>query len=140
MLNAELFSRTCLCLNLRRAARRVGRRYDDALRSVGLTSGQFAILAALLRDRPVPLGRLADDLGMDRTTLNKDLKPLQGRGLVSSHSGADDARIRALALTARGRTLLDKAMPLWDAVQTATLASLPARDWPAFRRQLDLFP
>ena len=73
---------TCLCLHLQRAARAVARRFDEALRPLGLTSGQFSLLMSLNRPEPPTIGRVAGVLAMDRTTLTANLKPLERRGLV----------------------------------------------------------
>ena len=121
---------------MQKAARQVARRYDDALRPLGLTSGQFSILAALLREAPVPLGVLADDLGMDRTTLSRNLKPLERQKLVRAATVNDDRRIRGLALTERGRAVVGHAMPIWQSAQTDNLKRIAAADWPSFRTHL----
>src|SRR5690242_13012002 len=73
---------TCLCLHVQRAARALGRLFDDALRPVGLTNGQFSLLMSLNRPEPPPMGPVASLLAMDQTTLTAALKPLQRRGLV----------------------------------------------------------
>src|SRR5262245_34262345 len=106
-----------MCLGLNRAARAISRRYDAAFKPIGITSGQFAILAALKRDKPMPLSEMADLLGMDRTTLTRNLRPLEGLELVAIRPGAQDRRIRNLTLTAKGRKLLKEAVPLWRKAQ-----------------------
>lgn len=113
---AEVYA-TCVCLGLQRAARSVARRYDDALRPAGLTSGQFTILSSLLRDEPTPLGSLADLLGLDRTTLNRNLRPLEADNLVMTLSDPNDGRVRRIQLTQTGRERLAQAIPLWRKVQ-----------------------
>ena len=72
----------CLCLHVQRAARSLGRRFDEALRPFELTNGQFSLLMSLNRPVPPPMGPVADLLGVDRTTLTAALKPLERRGLV----------------------------------------------------------
>lgn len=126
-----------MCQALRRVARQMSKRYDDALRPLGLKAGQFTILASLLRDRPVPLTGLARGLGMDRTTLTKDLQPLVQRGLVQSFTPREDARVRALALTDAGRALLSQAVPLWSDAQRVTEHKLGDGRWPGIRSNLD---
>ncbi len=74
---------TCLCLHVQRAARALARRFDDALRPLGLTNGQFSLLMSLNRPEPAGMGGVAALLAMDRTTLTAALKPLVRRGLVS---------------------------------------------------------
>ena len=106
----------CLCFNLRKATRALTQTYDAALKPAGITAPQFTLLTAVKRQGPVPLSDLAAALGMDRTTLTRNLKPLQRDGLVASADG-DDRRVRLLTLTAAGRTRLGYAEPLWRAVQ-----------------------
>lgn len=107
----------CLCFNLRKAARSLTQIYDVALKAAGITAPQFALLAALKRREPVSLSDLAAGLGLDRTTLTRNLTPLQRDGLVASGEG-EDRRVRLLTLTARGRDRLAQAEPLWRAVQS----------------------
>ncbi len=104
---------TCLCLHVQRAARAVARRFDDALRPLDLTNGQFSLLMALNRPEPAAMGPLATFLAMDRTKLTANLKPLERRGLLSVAVDPEDRRSRHLTLTAAGRALLVEAMPIW---------------------------
>jgi DNA-binding MarR family transcriptional regulator len=110
---------TCLCLHLRRAARVVARRFDDALRPLGLTSGQFSLLMALNAPKPPTIGRVADLLAMDRTTLTANLKPLARRGLATIGVDSVDRRSRRLKLTRSGRALLARAVPVWKRTHAA---------------------
>src|SRR5438270_930934 len=111
---------TCMCLHVQRAARAVARRFDEALRPLGLTSGQFSLLMSLNRDRPPSIGEVSALLAMDRTTLNANLKPLERRGLLSVSVDDADRRSRRLALTHAGRALLVRALPAWKRTQAAT--------------------
>src|ERR1700686_5309866 len=103
----------CLCLHLQRAARAVGRRFDGALRPLGLTNGQFSLLMSLNRPEPPGMGTISALLAMDRTTLTANLKPLERRGLVAVTIDATDKRSRRLGLTSPGRALLAAALPVW---------------------------
>lgn len=103
----------CLCLHSQRAARTLARRFDDALQAVNLSSGQFSLLVSLNRPEPPSLGAVAQLLAMDRTTLTANLKPLQRRALVKVAVDKHDRRSRLLVLTAAGKTLLAKAVPIW---------------------------
>ena len=105
----------CLCLAAQRAARSLARRFDDAFRPLGLTNGQFSLLMALNRPKPPSIAPLADFLAMDRTTLTAALKPLERRGLIRIAVDPDDRRGRLINLTAQGRKLLAKAVPIWRA-------------------------
>ena len=103
----------CLCLHVQRAARALARRFDDALRPIGVTQGQFSLLVSLNRAEPPTIGAVANLLALDRTTLTANLKPLERRGLVKVVVDADDKRSRRLVLTPLGRELLAAAAPLW---------------------------
>src|SRR5471030_1387193 len=85
---------TCLCLHVQRAARALARRFDEALRPLGLTNGQFSLLMSLNRPEPASMGPVASLLAMDRTTLTAALKPLQRRGLVEIAADPADRRSR----------------------------------------------
>ncbi|MDB5395054.1 MAG: putative MarR family transcriptional regulator [Rhodospirillales bacterium] len=106
---------TCLCLHVQRAARALARRFDEALRPVGLTNGQFSVLMSLNRPAPPAIGAVASLLAMDRTTLTAALKPLERRGLVEIADDPADRRSRLLALTPAGRAVLARAVPIWEA-------------------------
>ena len=103
----------CLCLQLQRAARSIGRRFDAALRPLGLSHGQFSLLTAINRPEPPLLGGVADLLALDRTTLTANLKPLERRGLVQVAADPADRRRRRLVLTDAGRDVLREALPIW---------------------------
>jgi DNA-binding MarR family transcriptional regulator len=104
----------CLCLHVQRAARALARRFDEAFRPLGITSGQFSLLMSLNRPEPPPMGPVADLLAMDRTTLTAALKPLERRGLIRIATDKNDRRSRILILTAKGRRLLAQAVPIWQ--------------------------
>jgi DNA-binding MarR family transcriptional regulator len=103
----------CLCLHAQRAARALARRFDEALRPLDLTNGQFSLLISLNRPVPPNLGSVASLLAMDRTTLTAALKPLERRRLVKVAVGKEDRRNRLLSITPAGRALLNKAFPIW---------------------------
>jgi len=103
----------CLCLHVQRAARALARRFDEELRPFELTNGQFSLLMSLNRPTPPPMGPVAALLAMDRTTLTAALKPLARRGLVEIQPDPADRRSRILKLTAKGRKLLARALPVW---------------------------
>src|ERR1700724_572810 len=80
----------CLCLHVQRAARALARRFDEALRPLGLTNGQFSLLMSLNRPQPAGIASVASLLAMDRTTLTAALKPLTRRGLVEIFVDPED--------------------------------------------------
>ena len=105
-----------MCATARMAARSLTRVYDRALEPAGIRTSQFSILARLFEEGPLPLTHLAGRLAMDRTTLARDLRPLERRGLVRVSVGAD-RRVRMAELTADGSRLVDEVRPLWKDVQ-----------------------
>jgi DNA-binding MarR family transcriptional regulator len=109
---------TCLCLHVQRAARVLARRFDAALKPVGITNGQFSLLMSLNRPLApgVPratMGSVAELLGMDRTTLTAAARVLVRRGLMAVRSEPEDKRSKILVLTDEGRAVLAAAMPIW---------------------------
>ena len=111
---------TCLCLHVQRAARALARRFDEALRPLALTQGQFSLLMSLNRRQPPGIGEVAALLAMDRTTVTANVKPLERRGLVKVRVEPEDRRNRRLELTAAGRALLAAAAPIWKRAHAAT--------------------
>ena len=107
---------TCLCLHVQRAARALARRFDTAMKPLGLNNGQFSLMMALNRPQPAPMGPVANLLAMDRTTLTAALKVLERRGLVRQTPDPKDRRGRLLSLTPDGTALLSAALPIWTRV------------------------
>ncbi len=126
----------CLCLNLQRAARAIGRRFDEALRPLNLTNGQYSLLIALNRPRPPRIGDVARLLAMDRTTLTANLKPLERRGLIEIVPDQEDRRSRRLLLTETGRDLLVDAVPIWRETHGRVDLALEQGDLPLLRQNL----
>ena len=126
----------CLCLHLQRAARALARRFDDALRPIGLTHGQFSILISLNRPKPPGMAAVASLLAMDRTTLTAALKLLRRRGLVKVEADPSDRRGRLMMLTAKGRKLLIRAVPIWKKTHAAVDALLRDGDSDRLRKHL----
>jgi DNA-binding MarR family transcriptional regulator len=126
----------CLCLHLQRAARALARRFDEAFRPLGLTSGQYSLMMSLNRPEPPSIGSVASLLAMDRTTLTAALKPLQRRGLVTVMVDADDRRSRRLKLTGAGRALLARAVPVWRRTHAKIERALPRSGGDRLRRDL----
>jgi len=127
---------TCLCLHLQRAARAVARRFDEALRTLGLTSGQFSLLMSLNRPEPPTIGDVARVLAMDRTTLTANLKPLVRRGLVEIRVDLADRRSRRPGLTDAGRGLLAAALPIWQREHAALDRAIAGGDVDHLRSHL----
>jgi DNA-binding MarR family transcriptional regulator len=115
---ADLFEGRCNCTAARRAARALTALYDKALLPAGVRSTQFSILNQIITVQPVTVGQLAAQMGMDRTTLTANLKPLARDGLVDFIVD-QDRRKKQIRLTADGTRLYQLAVPLWQAAQTA---------------------
>jgi DNA-binding MarR family transcriptional regulator len=103
----------CLCFAAQRTARTLARHFDDLLRPLDLTNGQFSLLMSLNRPEPASMGTIAAFLAMDRTTLTAALKPLERRDLVETRVDPKDRRGRQLVLTPAGHRLLLAALPIW---------------------------
>jgi DNA-binding MarR family transcriptional regulator len=108
----------CSCLALRQAARHVSQFYDHCLAPTGLRTTQYSILARLRRHGPMTINSLATDLVMDRTTLGRNILPLERDGLIAIVKGAADRRQKELHLTDLGAARLRTARPRWTAAQT----------------------
>lgn len=126
----------CLCLQVQRAARLLARRFDLALKTFGLTNGQFSLLMSLNRPEPPRLADLVAFLGMDASTLTAALKPLVRRGLVRAAPDETDARARRLSLTDAGHATLTQALPVWRASHDALDETLAPTDPHSLRRDL----
>lgn len=110
----------CTCSALRMAARRLSRAYDAALAPEALTVSQYAVLGNLAKwagDAPPTMTELADLLGLDRTTLAHNLRPMERDGLLAVLPDARDARLRRVALTVHGRAKRERCLPLWRSAQ-----------------------
>jgi DNA-binding MarR family transcriptional regulator len=121
---------------VQRAARALARRFDEVLRPFGLTNGQFSLLMSLNRPEPPPMGPVASLLAMDRTTLTAALKPLERSGLVKVSPDPSDGRSRVLKLTAKGRSLLAQAVPVWKRTHDEVEQLVPDRQPDELRRSL----
>jgi DNA-binding MarR family transcriptional regulator len=127
---------SCACHRVRTAARAVTRAYDDALRPAGLRATQLVVLVAAAAEDAMSIAALAKLMGMDRSTLTRNLRPLEGEGLIAL--GAEGwRRSRTLAITRKGRARLEDAVPLWEKAQHALRRKLGERKWDAVRGSLD---
>jgi DNA-binding MarR family transcriptional regulator len=118
----------CTCLNLRKASRVITQLFDQVLQPSGILANQFTLLAALSVAQSVSITRLAQELVMDRTTLTRNLKPLEREGLIRIEPGQDQ-RVRVVSLTKKGRAALAKALPLWQQAQTKVIEELGQDRW-----------
>jgi len=119
----------CACFHFRKASRAVTQLFDETLAPSGLRSTQLVILVHIsITETPTVLN-LAADLVMDRSTLARNLKPLEKQRLIKIVPGKKDRRTRLISLTARGRKTLLSALPLWQEAQTRFVGRLGQRRW-----------
>ena len=107
----------CICLAVRQAARHVTQFYDQFLAPSGLRTTQFSLLAKLRRQGPMTINALAAEMVMDRTTLGRNILPLERDGLIRIEPAASDRRRKGLHLTRRGEKRLETAVKGWAQAQ-----------------------
>ncbi len=108
--------RNCACFNLRKTSRAITQHYDRVLQPSGLRGTQFTILATTAKSEAITITQMAKQLVMDRTTLTRNLRPLEKQGFIEIIPG-DDLRTRYVTLSKKGRNVLTKALPLWEKAQ-----------------------
>lgn len=106
----------CFCLASRQVARRITRLYDSCMQESGIRATQFTILSQLMLRGEMPVGKLAGFLGMERTTLTRNLALLEGQKWISARPG-EDPRTRMLVITAQGRGAVRRGFPYWSKAQ-----------------------
>jgi DNA-binding MarR family transcriptional regulator len=114
-------TRQCACSAARRKSRELTRFYERSMRGSGLRAAQFTLLATLIQTGPVPATRLADLLGLERTTLTRNLRPLVRDGHVIIEGAADRRVHKVVSITARGAAAARRAYPFWRRAQDAAL-------------------
>ena len=125
---------SCACQQVRMAARAVTRAYDRALRPSGLRSTQFTILVAASVAGGIPLHRLAKILGLERTSLTRNLAAIERKGLIEV--AEVDGRTRKVIVLPAGETLLTQALLLWDQAQERLREKLGEEGWSTLRDSL----
>jgi DNA-binding MarR family transcriptional regulator len=117
MSDAKVRFQECNCLAIRQAARHVTQFYDQLFAPIGLRATQFAILGRLRHIGPMSINALANLLVMDRTTLGRNILPLQRDGLIEVAASPNDRRKHELRLTEAGAKLHREAVVHWDEAQ-----------------------
>src|SRR6266516_3805359 len=126
----------CVCFNLRWVTRAVTQFYDAEMRRHGIRPTQGSILESLKTKDNWHMAELSDWLGMERTTLVRNLRPLQRNGLVRV-SGGGRGRLVELAITAKGRKQIEKLAPAWKSAQRAAVKTLGEKRWSAILSDLE---
>ncbi|MCB2226085.1 MAG: MarR family winged helix-turn-helix transcriptional regulator [Desulfarculaceae bacterium] len=128
-------ARSCAAFNLRRASRLVTQAFDQALKPVGLKITQFSLLVSFVLSPDSNLAQLAQGLGMDRTTLSRNLRVLEKKGLVKTHSG-EDRREQRVEITNKGKGAVLQAVPLWHQAQERVVGTLGKDKWDGLAKDL----
>ncbi|HSI62050.1 MAG TPA: MarR family winged helix-turn-helix transcriptional regulator [Candidatus Saccharimonadia bacterium] len=126
----------CVCFNLRRVTRVVTQFFDAEMRRHGIRPTQGAILQALNARENWSMAELSDWLGMDRTTLLRNLRPLQRDGLTQVAGGGRGSRVE-LSITAKGREKIKECVPAWRSAQNAAVKTLGEQRWSALLSDLE---
>ena len=126
----------CVCFNLRWVTRVVTQFYDAEMRRNGIRPTQGTILASLMARESWKMAELSDWLGMERTTLVRNLGPLQRDGLVRADGGGRGNRVE-LSITAKGRKQIEKLTPAWKSAQSAVVKTLGEKRWSAILSDLE---
>lgn len=126
----------CVCFNLRRVSRAVTQFYDAELRRHGIRPTQTPILTALAAKSSWNMEDLSAVLGMERTTLVRNLRPLQREKWVAVAGGGRGSKV-ALSITARGRQELEKFAPAWRSAQRAIVQTLGEERWSSVLADLE---
>jgi DNA-binding MarR family transcriptional regulator len=106
----------CFCLASRQAARKITRLFDAVMQESGIRATQFTILSQLMLRGEMPVGKLAGFLGMERTTLTRNLALLEAERWISTKPG-EDPRARMIAITVQGRGMVRRGFPYWSKAQ-----------------------
>jgi DNA-binding MarR family transcriptional regulator len=125
----------CACANFRKASRAITQFYDAALRPSGLRATQYTLMVPVALMGSPTITQLAEEIVIDRTTLTRDLKVLEGKGLVEISPGTD-RRTRVVKLTDSGRQTLAEATPLWEQAQSAVVKGLSRQRWNSMLKDL----
>lgn len=126
---------SCTCFSLRKAARVVTQLFDEQMAPSGLLVTQFSILGVIATMKESTMNQLAQYLVMDRTTLTRNLKPLEREGLIQINPGKDK-RTRLISLTPEGIEALQKALPLWELSQSSMILQLGKERWESLMSHL----
>jgi DNA-binding MarR family transcriptional regulator len=127
----------CVGFRLRRATRKVSQFYDQELQQLDLTGAQFSLLAHLPRGRQVAVGQLAEELGMEASTLTRNLRPLERRGLVTLVEAPFDRRVKLVLSTKAGQDLFAKAIPAWRSARARLESSIGSVAFEELKQALD---
>jgi DNA-binding MarR family transcriptional regulator len=138
ILERAMSADSCTCGELRKAARAITLLYDNAFKSSGLLSTQLNVLRVIYKSDSIRISDLAEELGMDRTTLTRNLSVLEEQGFIKISPGKDH-RTRIVTATQKGRSAVAKAIPLWNEVQRKVKQQMGENSWRELMQNLGHF-
>jgi DNA-binding MarR family transcriptional regulator len=118
---AAEIGRACVCFNIRKSTRLLTAHYDRVMNPTGLKVTQFSLLMTVMHQDAASVSQLSNILGMDRTTLSRNVRLLEQKGLITVSTG-EDRREQRISLTDRGREAIDQAIPFWEEAQAEVVA------------------
>ncbi len=135
---ARRIAAECPALRVREASRSLTRMFDEILRPVGIQASQLSVLVAvaMFGERGATLGALARALVMDRTTLTRNVRPLEKSGLLQVARSPHDSRTRVVSLTRAGERMIESAYPAWEQAEERVRKLLGARRLKTLRAEL----
>lgn len=119
--------RACVCFNIRKSTRLLTAHYDRVMSPTGLKGTQFSLLMTVLQEDSASVSQLANILGMDRTTLSRNVSLLKQKGLITIATGKD-RREQRISLTDLGRNAIVQAIPFWEEAQAEVVAAF-GEEW-----------
>lgn len=124
----SLVPKTCLMLNFREVCRELTQIYEEQLKTIGLYSTQYTLLVSLILQEPQQISSLAKTIGLDRTTLTRNLSLLVKKGWVT-YEKSSDSRKKIVKITRDGQNILDLAFPIWQKVQNMFIEDLGKKNF-----------
>lgn len=124
----SLVPKTCLLLNFREVCRTITQIYEEQLKTIGLYSTQYTLLVSLKLQKPQQISSIAKTIGLDRTTLTRNLSLLIKKGWVN-YEKSTDSRKKIVKITEEGEKILELAFPIWEDVQNTFIKELGNKDF-----------
>ncbi len=130
-------STICIAYNLRKLSRQINKFYNEKISQSGLQGTQFPLLLAIKQNQPITITKLADILDIDRTTLSRSLKLMEKKGYIFFGLQKGDNRLKNIALTAQGLSLIDQALPYWQEAQNEMEEIIGTKQWTEMLKKIN---
>lgn len=125
-----MYQSSCYCTNIRRSSNAISAFYDNALKETGLTAAQYYLLINLSRLGSVNITQWAEQVGLERSTMVRNIRPLQAHGLIQQEAGHG----KVFVVSAKGKNVLEQAIPKWETAQVQISEVLGKEDSAAVLR------